>query len=67
MGRRPAEYVRRARTEAAAALVANTDLPLARVADRCGFGSTETLRQAFLDTFGHPPSAHRRAFAQHGG
>ena len=64
LGRSPAEYVRRARTEAAAALVANTDLPLARVADRCGFGSAETLRQAFLDTFGHPPSAHRRAFAQ---
>jgi transcriptional regulator GlxA family with amidase domain len=67
LGRSPAEFVRRARTEAAAALVANTDLPLARVAERCGFGSTETLRQAFLDTFGHPPSAHRRAFAQRGG
>ena len=56
----------RVRTEAAAALVVNTDLPLARVADRCGFGSAETLRQAFLDTLGHTPSAHRRAFAGDG-
>ena len=44
----------------------NTDLPLARVADRCGSGSAETLRQAFLDTLGHTPSAHRRAFAGDG-
>ena len=64
--RTPAEYVRRVRTEAAAALVVNTDLPLARVADRCGFRSAETLRQAFLDTLGHTPSAHRRAFADSG-
>jgi helix-turn-helix protein len=44
------------------ALVAGTDLPLARVAGRCGFGSSETLRQAFLDTYGRTPSEHRRAF-----
>lgn len=62
LARSPAEYVRRSRTEAAAALVAATDLPLARVADRCGFGSSETLRQAFLDTYGTTPSEHRRAF-----
>ena len=61
LGRSPAEYVRRARTEAAAALLAATDLPLARVADRCGFGSSETLRQAFLDIYGRTPSEHRRA------
>ena len=62
LGRSPAEHVRRARTDAAAALVAGTDLTLARVADRCGFGSSETLRQAFLDTYGRTPSEHRRAF-----
>ncbi|HEY3469123.1 MAG TPA: helix-turn-helix domain-containing protein, partial [Amycolatopsis sp.] len=37
-----------------------TDLPLATIARRCGFGSTETLRQAFLDHFDTPPSAYRR-------
>lgn len=62
LGRSPAEHVRRARTEAAAQLVATTDLPLARVATRCGFRSTETLRTAFLDAYGRTPSEHRRAF-----
>ncbi len=63
LDRTPAEHVRRARTEAAAALLASTDLPLVRIAGRCGFRSTETLRQAFLDAYGRTPSEHRRAFA----
>jgi len=37
-----------------------SQLPFARVADRCGFGSSETLRQAF-DLYGRTPSEHRRA------
>jgi transcriptional regulator GlxA family with amidase domain len=63
LDRTPAEHVRRMRTEAAAHLVATTDVPLVRVASRCGFRSTETMRTAFLDTFGRTPSEHRRAFA----
>jgi transcriptional regulator GlxA family with amidase domain len=63
LDRTPGEHVRRARTEAAAQLVATTDVPLARVAARCGFRSTETMRTAFLDAFGRTPSEHRRAFA----
>ncbi|MHC1562770.1 GlxA family transcriptional regulator [Actinomycetospora sp. C-140] len=63
LDRTPAEHVRRARTEAAAHLLATTDVPLARVAARCGFRSTETMRTAFLDAFGRTPSEHRRAFA----
>jgi transcriptional regulator GlxA family with amidase domain len=55
----PAQYVRRARTEAAAHLLTATVLPLAAVARRCGFGSTESLRQAFLDRFRVPPSTYR--------
>jgi transcriptional regulator GlxA family with amidase domain len=55
----PAQYVRRIRTEAAAHLLASTGLPLAAVARRCGFGSTESLRQAFLDRYGVPPSRYR--------
>lgn len=62
LGRSPAEHVRRARTEAAAHLLATTDLPLPRVAARCGFGSTETLRTAFLRAYGRTPTEHRRAF-----
>jgi transcriptional regulator GlxA family with amidase domain len=56
----PAQYVRQARTEAAAHLLVSTALPLAAVARRCGFGSTESLRQAFLDRYAVPPSRFRR-------
>nr|CTQ98426.1 Transcriptional regulator, AraC family [Kibdelosporangium sp. MJ126-NF4] len=56
----PSRYVRGVRTEAAAQLLSTTELPLAAIARRCGFGSTETLRQAFLDRYDTPPSAYRR-------
>ncbi|WP_338146653.1 GlxA family transcriptional regulator [Streptomyces boncukensis] len=56
----PSRYVRAVRTEAAAQLLSSTELPLTAVARRCGFGSTETLRQAFLDHYDTPPSAYRR-------
>ena len=55
----PAQYVRRVRTEAGAHLLVSTGLPLAAVARRCGFGSTESLRQAFLDRYAVPPSRYR--------
>jgi transcriptional regulator GlxA family with amidase domain len=55
----PAQYVRRARTEAAGHLLVSTGLPLAAVARRCGFGSTESLRQAFLVRYAVPPSRYR--------
>jgi transcriptional regulator GlxA family with amidase domain len=55
----PGRYVRLARTEAAAHLLATTSRPIASVAKRCGFGSAETLRQAFVDRYGIPPSRYR--------
>lgn len=55
----PAQYVRRVRTEAAAHLLAATTLPLPAVARRCGFGSAESLRQAFLAHYCVPPSRFR--------
>jgi transcriptional regulator GlxA family with amidase domain len=58
-GQPPGRYVRRVRTEAAAHLVASTALPLPAVASRCGFGSAETLRQAFVQRYGVPPSRYR--------
>jgi len=60
LGRTPGRHVRAVRTEAASQLLAMTDLPLSAIARRCGFGSTETLRQAFLEHYGTPPSAYRR-------
>lgn len=59
LGQTPGRFVRRARTEAAAHLLASTSLPVAAVAARCGFGTAETLRQAFVDRYGIPPSRYR--------
>ncbi|WP_443077048.1 GlxA family transcriptional regulator [Streptomyces sp. SP18CS02] len=61
LGQTPGRFVRRTRTEAAAHLLASTTLPLGSVATRCGFGSAETLRQAFTSHYGIPPSRYRHA------
>ncbi|MFF7445796.1 MULTISPECIES: DJ-1/PfpI family protein [unclassified Streptomyces] len=52
LGTTPARAVRGARTEAAAHLVRSSGLSMTAIARRCGFGSAETLRQAFLDHYG---------------
>jgi transcriptional regulator GlxA family with amidase domain len=52
LGTTPARAVRGARTAAAARLVRSSALPMAAIARRCGFGTAETLRQAFLDHYG---------------
>ena len=64
VGLTPGRFVRRARTEAAAGLLASTPLPIRMVARRCGFGSPEALRQAFVARYGKPPS-HFRASQAH--
>lgn len=56
LGHSPARYVRRARTEAAAQLLSSSSPPLLDVAQRCGFGTTESLRTAFIEVYGVPPS-----------
>ncbi|MBB5908105.1 GlxA family transcriptional regulator [Actinoalloteichus hymeniacidonis] len=56
----PTRYVRAVRTEAAAALLIDTSLPLKAIARRCGLGTAETLRQAFLDAYDTTPSNYRR-------
>jgi transcriptional regulator GlxA family with amidase domain len=61
LGQAPGRFVRLARTEAAAHLLASTTLPMASVAARCGFGTAESLRQAFTGRYGIPPSRYRAA------
>nr|WP_271219151.1 helix-turn-helix domain-containing protein [Streptosporangium carneum] len=61
MGQSPGHFVRHARLEAAAHLLAGTSLPMPSVAARCGFGSAETLRQAFTGRYGIAPSRYRNA------
>ncbi|SCL70941.1 Transcriptional regulator GlxA family, contains an amidase domain and an AraC-type DNA-binding HTH domain [Micromonospora citrea] len=57
----PGSFVRRARVEAAAHLLTRTDLTVEAVAGRCGFGTVEALRQAFLGAYGVSPSHYRVA------
>ncbi|MDH2429377.1 helix-turn-helix domain-containing protein [Sphaerisporangium sp. TRM90804] len=59
LGQTPGRFVREARAEAAAHLLTSTSLPMATVAARCGFGTTETLRQAFTARYGIPPAHYR--------
>lgn len=53
------ERRRTLRVEAAAHLLVSTRLPLPGVAERCGFGTVEALRQAFGARFGVTPSEYR--------
>ncbi|SEF85539.1 Transcriptional regulator GlxA family, contains an amidase domain and an AraC-type DNA-binding HTH domain [Nonomuraea solani] len=63
LGLTPGRYVRQARIEAAAQLLSSSSLPTSEVAVRCGFGSAESLRQAFVAHYGVSPSRYRRSGA----
>jgi len=60
LGLPPGRYVRRVRTEAAAHLLVTTRLPVSSIATRCGFGTPETLRQAFTTRYGISPARYRQ-------
>jgi transcriptional regulator GlxA family with amidase domain len=62
----PGRFVRHARTEAAAHLLVSTDLTVDVVAARSGFGTAETLRQAFQARYGVSPSHYRATQARTG-
>lgn len=55
----PAGAVRRIRLELAAQLAASTELSMSQIAERCGFGSAESLRQAFVTRYGVTPRTLR--------
>ncbi|MDL9938627.1 GlxA family transcriptional regulator [Gordonia sp. ABSL1-1] len=59
MSSTPGRYVRRVRSEAAANLLTGTDLTVEAISRRCGFGTAEALRQAFVSTYGVSPSHYR--------
>ncbi|HEU5293351.1 MAG TPA: GlxA family transcriptional regulator [Burkholderiaceae bacterium] len=61
-GQTPADSVQRLRVEAARQLLATTALPIKRVAQRCGFGSEETMRRALLRHTDATPAAYRARF-----
>jgi transcriptional regulator GlxA family with amidase domain len=63
-GTTPAQYVARIRLEAARAALEQTRQPLGQIARRCGFGSAETLRRRFHQSFRVAPADYRRRFGR---
>ena len=49
----------RIRLNEAVRLVSNSDLPLQKIAEMCGYCCTSHMGSAFRKTFGHPPSVFR--------
>jgi transcriptional regulator GlxA family with amidase domain len=62
LGVPPAEYVERVRVEAARRALSEGDDPIASIARRCGFGTSETLRRVFHRRLGVAPSDYRERF-----
>ncbi|MDF3934820.1 GlxA family transcriptional regulator [Pseudomonas citronellolis] len=58
----PAEFVQRARLDAARGLLESGDLALKAVAWRCGFGSAARMRLVFAQRLGVTPTEYRARF-----
>ena len=58
----PARYVERIRVDAARRLLESERAGVAAIAARCGFGTPETMRRAFVRQLGVPPDHYRRHF-----
>jgi transcriptional regulator GlxA family with amidase domain len=63
----PAAFVEIARVNRAKALLETSDWPLARVAERAGFGGVEGLHRAFNKRVGVTPGDYRQRFGRSGG
>ena len=61
-GTTPAEYVEQIRIEAARQVLESTELTIAAIADRSGFGTPETMHRAFRRRLGVTPGAYRSRF-----
>jgi transcriptional regulator GlxA family with amidase domain len=62
VGMTPAAYVESLRLERARVLLETTELNVAEIATRCGFGTVETLRRLFARRLGASPSDYRTRF-----
>jgi transcriptional regulator GlxA family with amidase domain len=61
-GQTPARAIERLRLEAARRLLSESRLPVKRIAQRCGFGSEETMRRSFLRLLSVTPQDYRARF-----
>lgn len=62
IGVTPARYVEQVRLEAARRLLEEGDEGVEAIARRCGFGTAESMRRAFLKTLHTAPAEYRRRF-----
>ncbi|AUG55131.1 GlxA family transcriptional regulator [Thalassospira marina] len=58
----PAHAVESMRMDAARQYLENSDQPIGRIADLCGFGDDERMRRAFVKNIGVAPSDYRARF-----
>jgi transcriptional regulator GlxA family with amidase domain len=58
----PATFVEKARIEAARRRLEESVDTVDSIADKCGFGTRESMRRAFIRTLHVPPSAYRNRF-----
>jgi len=63
-GRSPAEWLIDARIERARDLLESTDLSIDKIAERCGFGASATLRHHFRRKVALSPLAYRARFTE---
>jgi transcriptional regulator GlxA family with amidase domain len=61
-GQTPARAIEQLRVEAARRLLSESRLPVKRIAQRCGFGSEETLRRSFHRLIAISPQDYRARF-----
>ncbi|KIZ45315.1 MULTISPECIES: GlxA family transcriptional regulator [Rhodopseudomonas] len=62
-GLTPARAVEQLRVEAARRLLSETNLPIKRISQRCGFGSEETMRRSFVRLLAASPQDYRARFS----
>ena len=61
-GQTPARAIERLRVEAARHLLSESRMPMKRIAQRCGFGSEETMRRSFHRLIDITPQDYRARF-----
>lgn len=66
IGETPAQFVKQARVDRAKTLLESSRWPLARIAERSGFASLDSLHRAFIKLVGVTPSAYRSYFGTPG-
>jgi len=64
VGSGPLQEARRLRVERARTLLAETNLPMPSIAERCGFSTPQLFANVFRRQTGHSPTTYRRLFSR---